>query len=472
MLPASKPFRSVPKIWIDVIATHSAKESDYVRKENLLGLMPNTQPYFCPLSNEATKAPSSVRLAWLMLFALASAFMLSQAFRTVAAIMGPPLAQELALSKQRLGLWSATFHFAFGLMQLLFGVSIDLWGVRRTILAVFPVAVLGALVSALAPGYPVLLIGQAMIGAGCAPAFLVCTVFIARHFSAERFTATSGLVMSLSGLGTLLTATPLAALIETTSWRWSYATLALLGMLAWLAIFLRVRETALPTASSAAAKPRQSVRQALGGLLQLFRLPQTAGLVAYAAVAYAGFITLRGLWLGPVLIERHGLTLLQSGNVALLVTLGNIASPALMGRISPHGPRRARWMLTCALTAAALLLGMAVARSLWLDVALPIIYGMISGYGVMQYGYVHEAYPEAVRGRALSLLTMAMFLGVSLMQWVTGLAASVAQSLGLEPTTAALAVMGLMLATGGIAFILLPRAHAPIPRPHDSDAPV
>jgi sugar phosphate permease len=62
-----------------------------------------------------------------MLLALASAFMLSQAFRTVAAIMGPPLAQDLGLSKQRLGLWSATFHFAFGLMQLLFGVSIDLW---------------------------------------------------------------------------------------------------------------------------------------------------------------------------------------------------------------------------------------------------------------------------------------------------------------------------------------------------------
>jgi predicted MFS family arabinose efflux permease len=390
-----------------------------------------------------------------MLLALASAFMLSQAFRTVAAIMGPPLAQELGLSKQRLGLWSATFHFSFGMMQLLFGVAIDLWGVRRTILAVFPVAVLGALVSALAPGYAVLLLGQALIGIGCAPAFLVCMVFIARHFSAERFTATSGIVMSLSGLGVLLTATPLAALIEVSSWRWSYAALALLGVLAWAAIFLRVRETAAP-----AAHERQSVRQALGGLLQLFKLPHTAGLVAFAAVAYAGFITLRGLWLGPVLIERHGLTLLQSGNVALLVTLGNLASPALFGRIAPHGPRRARWLITCALLAATLLLSMAVARSLWLDVALPIAYGAISGYGVMQYGYVHEAYPAQMRGRALALLNMAMFLGVSLMQWVSGLAASAAQPLGLDPTTAALATMGLMLATGGIAFALLPRAGA------------
>jgi len=418
-----------------------------------------------------SKTAAGMRLAWLMLLALASAFMLSQAFRTVAAIMGPPLAQELGLSKQRLGLWSATFHFAFGLMQLLFGVSIDLWGVRRTILTAFPLAVLGALVSAWAPNYPALLLGQAMIGAGCGPAFLVCTVFIARHFRADRFTATSGVVMSLSNLGILLTATPLAALIESTSWRWAYAALALLGVAAWTAIFLRVRdEAAPPAAHGARPRQRQSVRQAVGGMLQLFKLPHTAGLVIFAAVAYAGFITLRGLWLGPVLIERHGLTLVQSGNVALLVTLSGLASPAVFGRLDPGGTRRVRRMLAFSLLAAALLLSMAVARSLWLDVALPIVYGMLSGYSMLQYGYVHDAYPAAVRGRAMALFTMAMFLGVSLMQWISGLAAAAAGALGLEPIAGALATTGLMLALGGIAFTLLPRAPPPAPDAHQPRA--
>ena len=40
-----------------------------------------------------------------MLLALASGFALSQAFRTVAAIMGPSLAAQLQLSPQQLG-WS------------------------------------------------------------------------------------------------------------------------------------------------------------------------------------------------------------------------------------------------------------------------------------------------------------------------------------------------------------------------------
>ncbi len=391
-----------------------------------------------------------------MLLALASAFTLSQAYRTLASIMGPPLAAQLALTPQQLGLWAAAFHFAFGVMQLVMGVSIDLQGVRRTILWAFPMAILGSVVSANATGFGMLLLGQMLIGTGCAPAFLVCTVFIGRHFSEIRFTAVSGLIMSVSGIGVLMTATPLAWLIEASSWRWGFGVLAALSVLAWGAIWWLVREAA-PSASA-----QQAVRvrpwQALTGLLQLFRLPHTAGLVAYAAVAYAGFITLRGLWLGPLLIERHGLSLLQSGNVALAMTLSSMISPAIFGRLDPGGAKRVRWLLGFAVLAAMLLGVMGLARDGWLDVGLAVAYGMLSGYGVLQYGYVRDAYPAEVRGRALSLFTMAMFLGISLMQWVTGLAATLAQSAGAEPFTAALLTMSAMLLIGALAFWKLPRA--------------
>ena len=395
------------------------------------------------------------RVAWFMLLALASGFTLSQAFRTVAAIMGPSLVAELSLSPQQLGLWAAAFHFSFGVIQLVMGVSIDLFGVRRTILWAFPVAVTGAVVSVYAPNFSVLLLGQVLIGTGCAPAFLVCTVFISRYFPAGGFTAVSGLIMSISGLGVLATATPLAWLIELSNWRWGFGVLAALGALAWLLMWSLVRE---PTAVTAPSGPRPTPWQATLELLSLFRLPHTAGLVAYAAVAYAGFITLRGLWLGPLLIDRHGFSLVQTGNVALAMTLGGMLSPALFGRLDPGGGRRIRWLLGFALLAAALLAVMAVGHSAALDVVLAIAYGMLSGYGVLQYGYVRDAYPASMRGRALSLFTMAMFLGIALMQWLTGLAASLAKAARGEPFTAALLTMAAMLALGALAFWKLPRA--------------
>ncbi|MDZ4358347.1 MAG: MFS transporter, partial [Variovorax sp.] len=211
-----------------------------------------------------------------MLVALATAFALSQAFRTVGAMMATPLTQHFGLTPQALGTWAGTFHFTFGIMQLAMGVSIDHFGVRRTVLTAFPLAIAGAALCTVAPGFGALLLGQALIGVGCAPAFLACTVFIARHFDASRFTAMSGLVMSLAAMGILFTGTPLALLIEAASWRAGYAALTAFAVLSWIVIFWRVHEPARTPAALAPDAPapeRQSLRQAVRDLLPLFAMP-------------------------------------------------------------------------------------------------------------------------------------------------------------------------------------------------------
>ncbi|MBT2336291.1 MFS transporter [Variovorax paradoxus] len=404
-----------------------------------------------------------------MLMALASAFALSQAFRTVGAMMATPLSGHFGLTPQQLGTWAGTFHFTFGIMQLAMGVSIDMFGVRRTVLTAFPLAVAGAALCAAATSFGALLLGQALIGVGCAPAFLACTVFIARHFDASRFTAMSGLVMSMAGLGILFTGTPLALLIEAASWRAGYAVLAAFAVLSWLVIFWRVREPAraadLANAQAAPAE-RQSLRKAVRELLPLFAMPHTLGLLCFACVSYAAFITLRGLWLGPVLHERHGLSLIASGNVALVMTVAGMISPALFGRMDPGGARRARWMMGCACAGALMFAAMALTHSRTVDIGLPIVYGLLSGYSVLQYAYTRNAYPAAMTGRAMALLNMAMFLGVSLMQWTTGVAASWGVAHGIEPFRAVFLTVAGMLAAGTFAFLVLPRSTGAAARPH------
>jgi MFS family permease len=399
-----------------------------------------------------------------MLVALATAFALSQAFRTVGAMMATPLTSHFGLTPQQLGTWAGTFHFMFGIMQLAMGVSIDMFGVRRTVLTAFPLAVAGAVLCAMAPNFHALLLGQALIGVGCAPAFLACTVFIARHFDASRFTAMSGLVMSLAGMGILFTGTPLALLIEASSWRVGYAVLGAFAVLSWLIIFWRVREPARAEdhAERANTEPteRQSLRKAVRELLPLFAMPHTLGLLCFACVSYAAFITLRGLWLGPVLHDRHGLSLVASGNVALVMTVAGMISPTLFGRMDPGGVRRTRWMMGCAFAGALMFGAMAFTHSPLVDIGLPIIYGLLSGYSVLQYAYTKNAYPAAMTGRAMALMNMAMFLGVSLMQWTTGVAASWAVANGVEPFRAVFLTVAGMLAAGNLAFFLLPRAPA------------
>lgn len=390
---------------------------------------------------------------WPMLLALTGGFALSQAYRTVAAIMAPQLQAEFALDPQALALFAAIFHFAFGALQLLMGIGIDLYGVRRTALVVFPLTIVGALLSALTGRFDVLLAGQALIGVGCAPAFLVCTVFIAQRFPATRYASVSGLVLGIGGIGMLATGTPLAWLMEAASWRAGFLALAALSALAWLAIAWLVRT---PPARHADGE-RESIGQALRGFGSLFAMPHTWGILALATVSYAAFVALRGLWLGPLLVERYGFSLVASGNVAVAVSVASMIGPPLFGRLDPGRERRRRWLLVGTLASALLFALLAPGFGAAFDVTLSIFYSLLFGYGVLQYPDVRDSYPASMTGRALSLFTMALFLGVALMQWLTGAAASAAVAAGLPPFAAAFATIAAMLAIGALLFARLPQ---------------
>ena len=165
-----------------------------------------------------------------MLLALLSGFALSQAFRTTTAMVAQGLTADFGLSPGSLGAFAGLFGLSFGVAQLLMGVGLDLYGLRRTVLTAFPLAVAGSALSATAPTYPWLMAGQLLIGVGCSPAFLACTLFIARHFPVDRFAYLSGVAMGVGGLGLLFTGTPLAWLVQHGGgWRTGYAVLAVLS---------------------------------------------------------------------------------------------------------------------------------------------------------------------------------------------------------------------------------------------------
>jgi predicted MFS family arabinose efflux permease len=384
-----------------------------------------------------------------MLMALVTAFALSQAFRTAAAILAPPLQKEFGLSPQELGMFAGAFHFSFGALQLLVGMGIDVWGPRRTVLVVFPLTVVGSVLAATAHGLVQLLLAQVVIGAGCAPAFLACTVFIARRFEQGRFASVSGAAMGIGSAGLLLTGTPLAWIVETASWRAGYLALGAGAVLAWIAILLLVREA--PPAGQ-----RSGVLAALRGYGELFSYAHTWGIVVLALFTYAAFLALRGLWLGPLLVDRHGLSLVQAGNVALAVSVIGMVGPPIYGRLDPGDRTRRRWIFGWTLLVAAMYALMALTRSAWIDIGLGIAMALVSGYIVLQYSDVRSAYPSVMTGRAMAVFTMAMFLGVGLMQWLTGLVATASAGWGIELYSAVLGSIALMLSAAAVAFMLLP----------------
>ncbi|UUC92619.1 nitrate/nitrite transporter [Comamonas sp. C11] len=410
--------------------------------------MPSDHSAAPPAPNTSPKPDSC---AWAMLVCLLTGFALSQAFRTVTSIIADGLRTDFGLSAQSLGSFAGLFALSFGVAQLLMGIGMDIYGLRRTVLLAFPLSIAGAALSALAPSYSWLMLGQLLIGVGCSPAFLASTMFIARHFPADKFAYLSGIGLGLGGLGLLFTGTPMAWLVQHMGWRAGFALLAVLSALSWLLIFFKVHEPALPGDS----QPKPGFMQALQGFGSLLLLPHTWGIVLLGMVSYASFLTVRGLWLSPMLMDRYQFSLVTTGNVALACSVISLFVPSMFGRLDPGPARRRQRIARFALLMAAVFVALALVHQSVGSVLLLLAMSVLSGYGTLIYADVRSSYPPATTGRALSIFTMAMFLGAALMQWLSGLVAGVAERQNADIYQAVMLMIAAMLGSGVLAYQLI-----------------
>ena len=410
--------------------------------------MPSDHSAAPPAPNTSPKPDSS---AWAMLVCLLTGFALSQAFRTVTSIIADGLRTDFGLSAQSLGSFAGLFALSFGVAQLLMGIGMDIYGLRRTVLLAFPLSIAGAALSALAPSYSWLMLGQLLIGVGCSPAFLASTMFIARHFPADKFAYLSGIGLGLGGLGLLFTGTPMAWLVQHMGWRAGFALLAVLSALSWLLIFFKVHEPELP----GDAQPKPGFMQALQGFGSLLLLPHTWGIVLLGMVSYASFLTVRGLWLSPMLMDRYQFSLVTTGNVALACSVISLFVPSMFGRLDPGPARRRQRIARFALLMATVFVALALLHQSVGSVLLLLVMSVLSGYGTLIYADVRSSYPPATTGRALSIFTMAMFLGAALMQWLSGLVAGVAERQNADIYQAVMLMIAAMLGSGVLAYQLI-----------------
>lgn len=219
--------------------------------------------------------------------ALTSAFTLSQAFRTLPAIVVGQIATEFSASPQAIGTFAAAFPIAFGTMQLVVGVALDRFGPRRTLCTLFPLAAIGCAVSALAPTFGILVLGQVILGIACSPAYLSTLVFIVRRYPAGRFAALSGIAMSVGGIGMLITSTPLAWAVQTFGWRSAFVILGVLSALSFAASFTVLDDREEDRAS------RETLLGAVRGIGPILRMPQTLGILCLGTAFYGVLLTVR-----------------------------------------------------------------------------------------------------------------------------------------------------------------------------------
>jgi predicted MFS family arabinose efflux permease len=388
------------------------------------------------------------------LVALTSAYVLSQFFRTALGVVAPEIARDLGLEPARLGILSAAWFLAFAAAQIPVGVALDRWGPRRTVGFMFLTAAAGCLLLASAPGLGVAVVGQALIGIGCAPVFMGTLVVLARWYPPGRFATLGSLVLAGGNAGTLLGTTPLAVAAQTLGWRGAFLAFAVLVLLAAAFVLALVRD-APPDAGAREGGTEQRLDQALRDVGRVASNRRLWPLLPISFAAYAVLVTVRGLWGGPYLAGVFGLDPVARGNTLLLMSLAMIAGTLLYAALERRLDRRRELVLGGSVVAILALAALAAApaASLALAAALLVVLGAADTTYALVMAQGRRFMADAEVGRGLTLLNGACFLGAAVLQWLSGLVVGAAQGAGLEPAATYRWLFGFLAVYFAVALV-------------------
>lgn len=172
-------------------------------------------------SETVTEAQSGPALPMVFL-PLACGYLLSYVFRTINGPLADQLIFQFGLDSSSLGLLTSMYFLAFALSAIPIGMALDAYGPRAVQASLMTVAALGALVFALAPSAPYLMIGRALIGLGVAAGLMAGLKAHALWVSPRHLPLANGGLVMFGGLGAIAATIPVDVVDSLIGWRGTF----------------------------------------------------------------------------------------------------------------------------------------------------------------------------------------------------------------------------------------------------------
>ncbi|MSP44155.1 MAG: MFS transporter [Alphaproteobacteria bacterium] len=368
---------------------------------------------------DMTLSPLSLFLRVYLPFA--GAYFLSYLYRTVNAVVGPVIAEDLQLSASDLGFLSAAYFISFSAIQLPLGIALDRFGPRRVQTTLLLIAALGAVLFGLGGTLTELALGRALIGLGVAAGLMGSLKIITLWFPAPQWPLMNGLLMAAGGLGSLTATAPSQAALTIMSWHslffWLSGITVGVASLVWLAA---PEKSAPPITDSWGTQIQVVGRIARDGyfwrILPVFAMQQ------------ASFISVQTLWVGPWLRDVAGQDATTRATsmllIALAMTMGFLTSgmaTGLLRRVGMSNTATANGamiiFLACSLGLAATSMGVSVgvpALAIW------CVFAFFGTYSILYFPVLTAAFPVNLSGRVTTSANFIMFGMIFFLQWGIG----------------------------------------------------
>jgi MFS family permease len=366
-----------------------------------------------------------------VLLPFAAAYFLSYLYRSVNAVIAPDLARDFALSAASLGLLTSAYFLTFAAFQLPLGLLLDRFGPRRTDAALLLVAALGALLFAVAPALPLLIVGRALVGLGVSGCLMSGIKANVMWFPLSRLGSMNGWMFFAGGLGLIAATVPVEAAIKLADWRVLFLVLALLTVAAAGLVFFVVPERE-------GTAVHESLRAQLDGLRRVFSDRRFWQIALVATTLQSTNMAVQGLWAGPWLRDVAGLArdavAFHLFVMACATTIGFLFWGHFAARLARHGVSIfSVYVLGMGVFLVFQLLvtaGLAQGALLWW-----VGYGFFGTAGSLSYAILPRRYPPALAGRVNTALNSMVFAWAFVVQWGVGAVISLwpATATGYDP---------------------------------------
>lgn len=333
-------------------------------------------------------------------------------FRTINAVLASPLATELGLGADDLGLLTSVYFLTFAAAQIPIGILLDRYGPRRIQSALLLVAAVGSALFAVSDNFLMLLAGRALIGLGVAAALTAGLKALVLWFPGDRVPLLNGLMVMLGALGAVTATLPADFLLTWIGWRELFGLFAALTLACAVMIYLVVPEAA----------PAES-RAVKAGLRQVYADPRFWRVAPLSAACIGTAWSLQGLWAAQWLRDVEGLD--RAGVVqhllamAVALSLGAILLGLAADRLRKRGvgPEVLLGLVAAMFIAAQFVLILRLPLPSYLQWAVVAAVGAAT---VLSFAILAEYFPKELAGRANGALNLFHIAAAFAVQYVTG----------------------------------------------------
>ncbi|MBW1614736.1 MAG: MFS transporter [Deltaproteobacteria bacterium] len=405
-----------------------------------------------------------------MLLPLSLLFFLSQFYRATSAVIASELMRDLSLTAENLGFLSSVFFYAFALIQIPMGASMDIFGAKRLILFLSSVGIVGAIIFALAHSFPVAQIGRGLIGVGMACALMGPYKLISVWFPARAFATISGLILSIGTLGSIVATAPLAFAVNWIGWRKAFLFIAFIHLVITIWIYIAVKDSPdeYQAGDISDLQNKNWVKGSMDGVLSVLRLPSFWLIALAAFVRYGTYISIAGLWAGPYLEHVYNIPLIDRGKILMLFPVGFLLGGPILGFLSDRVFRNRKSVALLAMFFYTIfffpLTGFFPTPSLIMIGGIFFFIGFLTSCGNIMYANIKELLPRSISGTAMTAVNFFTMGGAGIFQYVMGISIdkfSLPQGqLPPEAFSFAFGLCFVAAALGTVAYIFVKEVHS------------